>query len=426
MKKIVFLLTILLIAGAQAYAQPDTYSKDTVWKKNTGFSSGFYYVKFSNTDSLIVAHGLDKDIFFETKTGKEIIRLQGNNKIFFINADKNFIRLNEDNTTIEVFDTKKYQVVDTIENDGSSLDHNSMDLSKDGRYFVSYINGGIRTWDVEEKKILKTKYFETETNMTSLGISSPVFTSNGLKIVGMMAKSFKDPKPGEPDHITTVGYTLILDALTLDSLDIMKNALNIRLSNTDKYIAFHNYDGVEVYKFKEKEKKVKFDINGYNVTGIEFSPDEKYLYLSSGPSVNRIAVYDIEKGEEVYHYNNASFEGISISNDGKYIATHLQRFVILLNAYYGSVKTKEDININNLIYPNPSTGKAVIKLDKEIQGIINISLTNESGQLVKQSEEIANESNEIDIDVHELLNGKYFITLQNDKYISTLHLVINK
>jgi hypothetical protein len=67
MKKTILFL-VLLFAFLQVAIAQDNYYKDTVWtNKIPDQSMGFWKVKFSLTDSLIVAHGYKYDLFIDTK-----------------------------------------------------------------------------------------------------------------------------------------------------------------------------------------------------------------------------------------------------------------------------------------------------------------------------------------------------------------------
>ena len=79
---LVLFFALLQFAQAQPVPQDST---DLVWSLKTDQSAGFWMVKFSNTDSLIVGHGYDYDLFFDAKTGQEIQRIHNDNEVFFIN-----------------------------------------------------------------------------------------------------------------------------------------------------------------------------------------------------------------------------------------------------------------------------------------------------------------------------------------------------
>ena len=87
MKKFILFILLILAYIQATNAQPKPQdSTDLIWSNRIADQSmGFYMVKFSKNDSLIVAHGYTQDLFIDAKTGQEIHRIDGNNEIFFIN-----------------------------------------------------------------------------------------------------------------------------------------------------------------------------------------------------------------------------------------------------------------------------------------------------------------------------------------------------
>ena len=71
-------------------------------------------VQFNKNDNLIFAHGYKYILIFNTNTGQEVKRFEGNNEVFF--PDENtFIKTNESNTKYEVFDNATYNIIDSLE-----------------------------------------------------------------------------------------------------------------------------------------------------------------------------------------------------------------------------------------------------------------------------------------------------------------------
>src|SRR3989339_1499719 len=171
--KIKFFLLVLSIAAmwqsVQAQPVPQD-STDLVWSLKTDQSAGFWMVKFSNTDSLIVGHGYDYDLFFDAKTGQEIQRIHNDNEVFFINNDNNFIVLNQSRTRFDIYDALNYTIIDSLENDGIVInEYPIIDMSKDGKYLIAPIPRGFRIWDITTKRILNTKLFPDEPKLISVG-----------------------------------------------------------------------------------------------------------------------------------------------------------------------------------------------------------------------------------------------------------------
>src|SRR3989339_427541 len=394
MKKLILISLVLffaLLQFVQAQPVPTDYFEDTVWTRKTDQSAGFWMVKFSNTDSLIVGHGYDYDLFFDAKTGQEIRRILGNNEVVFINNDYNFIRSNEQATKIEIFDTETFQVIDTFEND-SNIITGSIVISNDEKYLVAPIPHGFRIWDVQLKQIVKTKIYEkpNEPNLINYEFTFIRFLCDNSRLIGQYVKTYQNPDP--PYNQYQIGNFIVYDYNTLDSIDNYNNSRGFIISNSCKYIASATGDpdyGVEVYDFNTKEFLWKMPINGPSLTGIEFSPDDKYLVTSSGPDVNAIYIWNIDSGKKEYEYK-----------DGGY----------------------------GIIYPNPSTGVATIQYQQKFSEITNIYMCGLNGQIIKPilNHFLEEGIKKIDFNTHDIPSGSYFIKIENTHLSLVFKLIVNK
>lgn len=384
---LLFLSLPAIVTGGDDFVPGEgvqAYFEDTVWTRKTDQVQGFYMVKFSNNDSLIVGHGYEMDMFYDAKTGEEIMRIPGNNEVFFFNNDQQFIKLNYNLNRFEIFSTDSFQVIDTLENDDTKI-YAISDISKDERYLTSIIQGGIRIWDLDTKKIISTKYFPSEENLEKFNANRIKFLCDGTKIIASFYKEYKNPNyPYTP--ITRL-YHPIFDFFTLDSIDTFEGMADFNLSTDCLKIVFKRTDpdyGVEVYDFNTKELLWKLPINGPSLTGIEFSPDDKYLVTSSGPGTNAMIIWDMETGMQSYKYSGSSFRNFDISNDGKYIVESVGRWLELLYARFVETLVSENKKQNQLIYPNPTTGTATIQFNQTIGEITNINLIDINGLLVRE------------------------------------------
>src|SRR3989339_813720 len=390
--KIKFFLLVLSIAAmwqsVQAQPVPQD-STDLVWSLKTDQSAGFWMVKFSNTDSLIVGHGYDYDLFFDAKTGQEIQRIHNDNEVFFINNDNNFIVLNQSRTRFDIYDALNYTIIDSIENDGVIInEYPIIDMSKDGKYLIAPIPRGFRIWDLTTKRILKTKLFPDEPNLISVGVDNPRFTCDNNKIVTQFSKKYFNPN--NPNQPITVGSFTVYDFNTLDSIDSFGNHRGFVLSKTCKYIAYGTGDpdfGVEVYDFNTKEFLWKIPINGPSLTGIEFSPDDKYIIESVG------------------------------------------RWIELLKFNDGNTSVPGDSEITpQIIYPNPSTGVATIQYQQHFSEITNIYITGINGQIINSIlSNFLEEGNKIiTFNTQDIPDGTYFIKVENVHLSLIFKLIVNK
>src|SRR3989339_1681655 len=372
---LVLFFALLQFAQAQPVPQDST---DLVWSLKTDQSAGFYMVKFSNTDSLIVGHGYDYDLFFDAKTGQEIQRILGNKEIFFINNDNNFIRRNQQAT---------------------------------------------------KNKILKTKWFPKEENLQKFNIYNIKFLCDN-RIIATHYKEYKNPS--NPNNPIRKIYHSIFDFNSLDSIDVYKEMVYFELSNNCIKIAFNTGDpnyGVEVYDFNTKEFLWKLPINGPSLTGIEFSPDDKYLVTSNGPGTNALKIWSIEIGNETYDYGIGSRDCIDVSHDGEFIVSSSASRLTLREAKFGINTVPGDSGITpQIIYPNPTTGIATIQYQQPFSENTNMYITGINGQIVKPilNNYLEEGIKTIDFNTQDISNGIYFVKVENTHLSLVFKLIVNK
>ena len=127
--------------------------------------------------------------------------------------------------------------------------------------------------------------------MTDYEISYIQFLCDN-RLIGQYVKTYQNQNP--PFNQYQIGSFTVYDFKTLDSIDNYTNSRGFRVSNTCKYLASATGDpdyGVEVYDFNTKLRLWKLPINGPSLTGIEFSPDDKYLVTSNGPGTDAIKIW---------------------------------------------------------------------------------------------------------------------------------------
>jgi hypothetical protein len=424
---IALLIIIWQIVPIKLVALTD-YFKDTVWMRQADQYQGFYMVKFSNNDSIIVAHGYEMDLFFNTYSGEEIKRIDGNNEVFFIKNDQNFIRLNQARTRFEIFDSKSFLVVDSLESDGIKiLDYSSASISYDQMFLTAPISHGFRVWDLTTKRIIKTKIYPQEINLVYYEVTTVAFNCDRTKIIGHLIKTYQDPShPGDSRYYTTYGNFTEYDFNSLEPQGNFINARYIILSSTCKYYAVSTNDptyGVEIYDFNTKQLLQKLPLNGLNLTGIEFSPDDKYIVTSS-----EIKIWDLDSFKLVHYYQSGTANNFAISHNSKFIVSSTGNYLI---SWYGRFQTTPVVNISdtiNLIYPNPSTGKVTIQFtqpDSEATSIILADMIGNPIQtLSNKFLESGNQS--IELDVSSFSSGTYIIRVQNQHLSNIYKLIIIK
>ena len=425
------ILIFLLIAVNTAFSY--NYFEDTVWTKRTDQLGGFWKVKFSNNDSIIVAHGVGLDLFFDAETGNEIMRIPGNDEVFFFDNDRKFLRINNDKKIFEIFDLSTFEITDSLNSDGFALINSPFgDITKDQKVFISQIDRGFCLWDLDTKQIINHKSYPEEPGQVSLSLTQVKFICNDTKIICKMGKVYEDPEhPGNPDYYKTESYFIIYDSNTLDSVGQMGYARSSRVTNNCKYIALATGDpdyGVQIWDFEKREFLHHIPVNGPSLTGMEFSPDDKYLVTSN--SINKdygMYVWDIETGENLKIYKDGGYQSISISNSGKYIISsvgkHLFYYPFLIQS---DIPNKEASDF--LIIPNPTSGHTELIYEQEIPDIITISLSDMEGQMLKPlySEFMQQGKHEIDIDLNDQSPGVYFINIKTSHYTKSFKIVVER
>jgi len=406
----------LLCQGQNAYSQ---WWKDTVWTKETN-QANLWNLKFSNTDSLIVGGG----VFFDAKNGNELGRVGSLNAVYFYNNDLNFLRVNTENNVIEIYDTKTFKVIDSLEYDGVKI--GNIDISKDERFVVGTITNGIRSWDLQTKRILKTKIWPNETNLSTIGIGMIKFDCSNQRFIGQFAKSYYNPNdPKNPIHI---GYFGVYDIITLDSVNYFENATTFRISNTCKYMAKKVYQdkGIEIYDFNTKKLLWQIPVNPSSLTGYEFSPDDKYLVTASNNAEFGLQIWDIIQKKMHYEYPKGSYNVISVSHKGDNIVFSTGSWIMLLLSHFDGVSVKEPSKPEKIIYPNPTDNTINLIFELKTANTLNYSIFNEAGQLIKillventQAGLISKTFN-----VNELPNGKYFLKISGQEFKITYSVII--
>lgn len=430
MKKLyVFSLLVLLATFLQSFpcqAMQD-YFEDTVWVKNTNQMDGFYMVKFSNNDSIIVAHGYSQDHFYETKTGSLIVKINGTEEIFFINNDESFIKLNQERTVFEIFDMKTFKVIDSLESDGTIInEYAKIDVSNDGKYLIAPIPKGFKIWDILSKKVLKTKIFPDDSNLIDVGVNNLRFVCGNEKIIAQFVKIYKNP--ADPDKPITIGNFTVWDFNTLDSIDSYKNSRGFKLSNKCEYIAYivgsKDY-GVEIYDFSTKELVQKLEINGYDLTGIEFSPDDKYI-ITTNCFGALMRIWDVNKGTGVYDYIDGGYGNLDLTSDGKYIIASILDVLILYKANYGGTFVPDKEEITKTIYPNPTTDLVIIEFELKTSGKTKIELLDTKGSNIKTVlyKFLESGNQKIEFKTADIPNGSYFLTVQSEQEQIVFQLII--
>ena len=240
---------------------------------------GFYQVKFSNNDSIIVAHGYQVAIFYYTYTGEQIKGIPLNAEVHFFNNDENFLQLAPNRDRLIIYNARTFEAIDTLEYDTLSI--GDIVISKDENYLSGAVTNGIRTWDLKSKKIITTKIFPIDKNLRKIEITLQALCDNQIFLASVYKEYYNEYPPYGTYlkiYYTTFNYSKI------DSISSYDGTGFCRISNKCEILARNIWDsnyGVELINFKTGELINKLHIDGNSLTGIEFSPDDKYVVTSN-------------------------------------------------------------------------------------------------------------------------------------------------
>ncbi len=421
MKKIISISFLAIFASTILVAQTD-YFKDTVWTRQTDQKQGFYMVKFSNNDSIIVAHGYEMDLFFNTQTGQEIGRIPFNAEVHFFNNDRNFIMISASGKMLEIWDVSTFSVIDSLEKDSLSI--NSILITKNEQNIIGIVTGGFRIWNLATRRITKTKILNfKEDNLIGWGFGRLILNCDNSQIIAGIAKNYLNPSTNK----TYIRSSLnVFDFNTLDSINTYPSIGDYKISNTCKYIAYKTSDmnfGIEIYDFNTKQLIKKLNLNGLNITGIEFSPDDKYIVTST-----EIKIWDLDSLKLVHYYQSGTANNFAISHNSKLVVSSTGNFLI---TWYGRFQTSPVINITdtiNFIYPNPTTGKITVQFIQPGSEVTSIILSDINGNPIQSlaNKFIESGKQSIELDVSSYSSGTYIIRVQNQHLSNIYKLIIIK
>jgi photosystem II stability/assembly factor-like uncharacterized protein len=168
------------------------------------------------------------------------------------------------------------------------------------------------------------------------------------------------------------------------------------------------------------------------VMGIDF-PNSQIGYMVGGwvsPS-NAQKVWKTSDGGDTWQFTTFQIDPLI----GEYIiCTDINTCYVLTNAGiivkttngFGNVWIFEQINsqINFEVYPNPTTNQIIIEFDLNEIRNTSIEINNILGQRIKNiNNGFATGKNKIEVDLHELSNGIYYIRFQNEGRIMSKKIV---
>lgn len=397
-----FLFAVIL-TNSLSYA--GDFANDTVWTNQT-YEKSFSNLQFIKNDEIIVAQSSARSIFYDAIDGKEIKRIEGKHKPIFFDNDNKFLRLNNDDKIIEVFDANTFELLRNFESDENYV--GAMSISVDGLRLISEVSNGLRVWDFETGKILRTKFFELDEKLKSVQIRYIKPVNNNL-VIGLTVKNYKDKNTNE-QYFTK--ENIVYNDETLDSVSNYGDKGYIfSVSQNKKYIAYGT-NGVEIYSLETGKLISTIPINSLSLRGIEFSNDEKFIVTASTVSEDLLAIWSVETGKQLYEYTRASSSVFAISKNDKFIIKESGRLLIKYKIT-DQMLSVEYQNPNIIIYPNPTNGSLEIKYNINKPDVFQYEITNINGQILSRNHlgfKNIGENTDV-IQVESLARGNYNLRL---------------
>ncbi len=415
-----FAILILAFSNMQFVSYAGDIAKDTVWTKRTDQLQGFFSLQFIKNDEIIVAEAIGYTIFYDASNGSELKRILGSNKALFFNEEKNFLRLNNDRKHFEIFDTESFEIIGELESDNLLMqEFGSYVISKDENWLVAMVTNGLRVWDLKTKKIARTKIFETNSFLYKYEFRGLTFENGNL--LAFTEKFYND------DKIQKQYSTHEIIRYSFKTLDSIKNwgdkGYDFSVSNSGKYIAF-GINGVEIYNLETRELVSTIKTNNENISGIEFSNDEKFIITSGNTNSGFLQINEVTTGNQFYLYNYGSKDCIGFSKNQDFIISSSGYYLIKWKVTEQMTSIKENNNPTTL-YPNPTNGSLEIKYSVQHPNVFQYEITNLAGQfLIRNNLGFKNVGENIEtIDVENLPIGQYNLRLYSETEVVNLKFI---
>jgi hypothetical protein len=323
---------------------------------------------------------------------------------------------------LRVFNANTYEQLDYFENDNKEV--SEVSIAPDNKICSRHGGSGFRIWDFNTGKIIKRKSFGIidSVNNISEGVTKLAYTKDGKYLIVNKAILTKDTK-GNP--ILLDEYAMILDANSLDSIGVIntgKSFTGMVSSNTGRYLAYSFGERVRIYDFLTKSI-----VNNIVVItqGMKFSPYDKYIGLT-GTGIN---IYNLLEKQPYYKYiSETSTTELDFSMDNKYIFISTGGYVYLYRTpWITSVPVTYSTINATIVYPNPSENNIVLSFHIEKANITEISILDLLGNEIKivQNSFLGEGDYQIPIDLSSLPNGNYFIHIESGNYSFSQNIIKN-
>lgn len=417
------LRTLILIILVSQILTFQSFSKsilvDTIWSKT--LDQKINHIELLNNDSVLVLNG---SIFIDAKTSQEIARVKGysNDKLVCfhkqINNQSLFIKSNVNGNKFYILKLEDFTIVDSLEPRPLVFDKGA--ISSDDKYFTAFSKDSIYTWDLINKKIVKSIPISKAANVESVSIFDSKYNCNDSKFYSIIAKSYKiSPEPNYKS--VSVFNLMIFDTEKFDSIDVYEKAHFFSFENNcnDLWVNYFVVNkSLKKYSIDSHSEQKVFETSGLTFTDFKISKDQKYL-ISASLYEKRINIWDIEEGKLLNHYDSLNFITVDISSNNKEIYSSNDRTL------YKIKNTLENLNeIENMfektnksqqisIYPNPFENKITINIDNLEDSSKEIRIYNQLGIEIIKIEDYQNLES---INLEYLDNGLYFLEVENKIY----------
>ncbi|MBX7154727.1 MAG: T9SS type A sorting domain-containing protein [Bacteriodetes bacterium] len=424
------LTNILLCAGG---------TEDTVWTRR--LKSPISFITFSPKGNVIAVVS-DTTTYLYDKNGMVISSnipsptgplTSFNNKVFFVQNEENILMLHD--SVIQIYSTQTGDLVQSFDIDTtliriegiSSDEQYCLTIqSRSGGMFDSQI--GWKIWDMKTGKVLKYKeYNEPLPNVRKVSPYMGTFLCSGNKVAIKEFKYYNSP-PG-----TSTTYTVIYDVETLTPLDTIQEeekSWKFTMSPQCTYIAYNlqrNDTGIKIYNVATKKLVRSLRCNGNSASTIAFTNDDQYIIVGN-VGTNTIDVTKVSTGENVWHLEGTTPQGISITSDN-YLALFVSYHLDLYKPnFLTSVSDISHQTINTVIYPNPAIKDLQLGVEIVSPSSVKIEIISLIGVVVYQTETpLLNSGNQtITIPLESVANGEYLLKVNAGTKSITYKLIINK
>jgi WD40 repeat protein len=185
------------------------------------------------------------------------------------------------------------------------------------------------------------------------------------EVISVINKEYKTIEGKYLSHAVQTKHNII----DLHQLDTVPTKIHTVISKNCKYIAYKVLAelGVEIYDFNTNQLLRKLTVYGYTLTGVEFTPNEKYLVTSQTVGDNALTIWNVETGQKEYEYLPAGYQCIAISHDGKYLANGIRSIALYKLDIHTDIPPTNNTIIE--VFPNPAFDNVNVELDKEYLNI---------------------------------------------------------